>query len=55
MSNTNFTSRIAAAVSAFALSLVMISGTVSVPSSANAHDALAQNAALASTYVGVVA
>ena len=45
MTNTsNFTSRVAAAVSALALSLVMISGTVTAPS-----------AAQASTYVSVVA
>ncbi|MGH6787532.1 MAG: hypothetical protein ACREBO_11925 [Novosphingobium sp.] len=41
---SNFGSRFAAALSAFALSLVMISGTVTVPSSAQA-----------STYVSVVA
>ena len=42
---SNFGSRFAAAASAFALSLVMISGTVSVPSTAQASAA----------YVGVVA
>ncbi len=50
MTNTNLTSRVAAAASAFALSLVLISGTVAVPSSAKAHDAQ-----VASTYVSVVA
>jgi hypothetical protein len=50
MTNTNFTSRFAAAVSALALSLVMISGTVAVPGSAQAHDAQ-----VATAYVSVVA
>ena len=50
MTNTNFASRFTAAISAFALSLVLISGTVTVPSSAQAHDAQ-----LASTYLSVVA
>ena len=50
MSNTNFTSRFAAAVSAFALSLVLISGTVAVPTNARAHDTQ-----LASAYLGAAA
>ena len=50
MTNTYFTSRFTAAVSALALSLVLISGTVTVPGSARAHDAQ-----LASTYLSVVA
>ncbi len=50
MINPNLTSRFAAAVSAFALSLVLISGTVTVPGSAQAHDAQ-----LASTHLSVVA
>lgn len=45
---TPYANRFAAALSAFALSLVMISGTVSVP-------AKAQSTAIASAYVGVVA
>jgi hypothetical protein len=50
MTNTNFTSRVAAAASAFALSLILISGTVAVPGNARAHDVQ-----VASTYVSVVA
>jgi hypothetical protein len=50
MTNTNFSSRLAAAVSAFVLSLVLISGTVAVPGNARANDTQ-----LASTYVSVVA
>ncbi|MFA7584906.1 MAG: hypothetical protein WCY11_01735 [Novosphingobium sp.] len=47
MSASRFSNRLAAAFSAFALSLVMISGTVSVPAKAEA--------ATVSAYVGVVA
>lgn len=43
-----FTNRFAAAITAFALSLVMIGGTVSVP-------AQAQAPAMASAYVGAIA
>ena len=50
MTNTNFTSRFAAAVSAFVLSLVLISGTVTVPGTAPAQDGQ-----VASTYLSVVA
>lgn len=42
---TNLSSKLTAAVTAFALSLVMIAGTVTVPTSANS----------AVTYVSVVA
>ena len=42
---TKFTSRFAAALSALTLSLVLISGTVATPGTAQAHTA----------YVGVVA
>ena len=47
MTNPTLSSRFFAAVSAFALSLAMISGTVAVPSNASAQGA--------STYVSVVA
>lgn len=47
LTTSNFGGRFAAAVSAFALSLVLISATVSMPSSAKAQDAEA--------YVSVVA
>ncbi len=45
--SNNFSNRIAAAVSALALSLVLITGTVSTPSVAQAHGA--------SAYVGAIA
>lgn len=44
---TTLSNRIAAAASAFALSLFLLSGTIAVPTNAQAHDA--------STYVGQVA
>jgi hypothetical protein len=46
--NLNLSSRLAAAVSAFGLSLAMIAGTVSVPSQAH-------SAQFASAYVSVLA
>ncbi len=50
MTNPNFTSRFAAAVSAFALSLVLISGTVAMPTNAKANDTQ-----IASSYAGAIA